>query len=432
MVTNVEHTIANSIDAFAQIKRKKVLLIGDVLLDRYTFGAAKRISPEAPVPVLHVSHEEVRLGGAGNVACNLQALNQEVIFLSRIGNDPSGRELKIACEKAGISSEFLIEDPSFKTPTKVRLIASSQQMVRIDYENSFSPPAQILSKLKALVPELIEQADIVALSDYGKGFLDDELLQVIIDCASKKGIPVITDPKGSQFERYSGTTILKPNLQEANTASGLQAPYSLDAVALALHKRVKMDCLMVTRSDEGISLYFRNGKNLHFPVAKKDVRDVTGAGDTVLAVLVAGMASGLDLSTIVPLCNTAASIAIERVGCAVISWEDIALRLFESMQHKKVLKKSDLPLLKYAFENKHVSLVEISSRDVEALTLLRVIHQVSKAEDHAIIAHFVDADCPSELIETAAAIQSVQAVLMDCISPHDAENTLNVIQKTNL
>ncbi len=433
------------IEAFSQIKRKKVLLVGDLILDRYTFGVAQRISPEAPVPVLNVDHEDIRLGGVGNVAYNLSALNQDVTVLSRIGRDSSGDLILESFKNAGIASDNLLIDSTYQTPTKVRLIASSQQIARIDYEKITPISDSIHAEVLERIPELVENADIIAISDYAKGFLTDQIISFLIQKANEKGIPVVTDPKGTRFDRYSGTTLLKPNFQEACAAAHLSSNSSIEEIAKNLHDKLKMDVLMITRSENGISLFYRDGRSEHFAVSKKEVRDVTGAGDTVLSVLVSGIVSGLDLAQTIPLCNIAASLAIEKVGCAVVSWDEIAGRYYDThyqsnfsnesahcpqvhqelLHTGKVLTRRELPFLEYAFKKKQVCLLQIPSKShMDTLKLIRSIHERSRESKKMVIAHFLDTLCPIELIEAVASLKSVDAVLTGCISEEEARLVL--------
>src|SRR5271170_7527422 len=196
-----------------------VLVIGDFMLDTYTTGKINRISPEAPVSVLHVQKEESRPGGAGNVALNLLSLGAKVYTVGRIGNDYAGDELKDALEKEGIDIEHLIFQKGYKTPVKNRLIADAQQVLRVDFETVTSLPEQLEEWIIERLSPLIDKVQIVAISDYGKGFLSRNLLQQVIQISNSKGIPVIVDPKGDDFSKYAGATVIKPNLQEVYIAS---------------------------------------------------------------------------------------------------------------------------------------------------------------------------------------------------------------------
>jgi D-beta-D-heptose 7-phosphate kinase/D-beta-D-heptose 1-phosphate adenosyltransferase len=311
------------------IQRKKILVIGDFMLDVYTFGDVHRISPEAPVPVLRVVEESRRPGGAGNAILNLVSLGMEVIAVGRVGNDVGGSTFLQEMAKERVDTRGVICDFSFQTPLKNRMIAAGQQLLRIDYERPSPLKPHLESEVVASLPKLLEKVEIVAISDYAKGFLTPSLLSSLIGLANQRGIPVIVDPKGIDFTRYHGATLIKPNLLEAVGAAGLGMEATLDDIASRIMKTVTIDCLMVTRSKEGISVFQRDKIRQDFPAHVHEVKDVTGAGDTVLAIITAALANRLSIAEAAKLANIAAGIAIERVGCARISLSDLAARLVE-------------------------------------------------------------------------------------------------------
>lgn len=306
------------------------LLLGDFMLDVYTIGKVKRISPEAPVPVIEVMRQEARPGGAGNAVLNLAALKGEVIAVGRVGQDEEGKRLLSRLQEAGANTQYVLAEPEYKTPVKNRLIANHQQLLRVDTETliplSPSLEAYLMEQLSLLIP----QVEVVAVSDYGKGFLTRPLLSRAIDLCRIHKVPILIDPKGSDFSKYRGASILKPNLQEAYTAAKMNHSEPLNEVAEAIFQSVQIDRLLITRSEEGMSLFEPSGARFDFPVHAKEVKDVTGAGDTVLAVICASLACGLDISTAAQLSNTAAAIAIERVGCVQVTLEDLKTRLLEN------------------------------------------------------------------------------------------------------
>lgn len=309
---------------------KRILVAGDFMLDVYTVGEVQRISPEAPVPVLRVLEESHRPGGAGNTLLNLISLGMEVVAVGRIGNDWGGERFLQTLEKEGVSLQGILHDPSYRTPVKNRMIATGQQLLRVDFENPMRLTAEAEDRFSASLPSLFEGIDVVAISDYAKGFLTFRVLEELIHYAKEKSIPVIVDPKGRDFSRYEGATVLKPNLSEAVAAAGLGAEATLDEVAHKILKDVSVDNLMITRSDKGISLYTdKVGDRKDFPAQLHEIKDVTGAGDTVLAVIAAALANHFDLSEAAQLANIAAGIAIERLGCARISLADLATRLLK-------------------------------------------------------------------------------------------------------
>lgn len=300
------------------LKPKTVLVVGDFMLDVYTLGHVSRISPEAPVPVLQVSEEKAVAGGAGNAVLNLRSLGMDVRVLGRIGDDPAGRELKHYLQQEGVDTTHLMVDPSSPTPRKNRMMADHHQLLRVDHEKPLPLNPEAVDRIQANLSQLLEGVEVIAISDYGKGFLTPYFLQKLIESAK---VPVIVDPKGMDFSRYNGATLIKPNVSEAFAAAGLGMEASLDEVAAKLLNDIQMKALMVTRSAEGISLFQASRED--FPTTVHEVRDVTGAGDTVLAVITAALANGCPLDHATILANRAAALAIARVGCARISLRDL-------------------------------------------------------------------------------------------------------------
>ncbi len=225
----------------------RVLVIGDFMLDTYTAGKVKRISPEAPVSVLHVQKKESLPGGAGNVVLNLISLGAKVIAVGRVGFDAAGDELRDSLEREGVDIENLLLQKGYKTPVKNRLIADAQQILRVDFESLSPLPGQIEQEVLERLPQLMEKVQIIAISDYAKGFLSPLLLQKIIQMASSKEIPVIVDPKGNDFSKYSGATVINPNLSEAYAAAKLPADAPLDQVASVILQSCGVEMLIVTR-----------------------------------------------------------------------------------------------------------------------------------------------------------------------------------------
>lgn len=266
------------------VNPNKILVIGDFLLDTYTMGQVKRISPEAPVAVLKVEHEEHRPGGAGNVVLNLLSLGASVVAVGRIGSDPMGEALRHALSSERVDVRGLFVQQCYPTPVKNRVIANNQQIVRIDRETIIPLPHPLELDVFALLPELLQDVDLIAISDYGKGFLTKKVLQAVIHEGRARGIPLIADPKGNDFSKYAGVTILKPNLGETYAAANMLPDESLEDAAHRILSKVEVEVLMVTRAESGISLFFKGGDRRDFPVKIREVKDVTGAGDTVLAV----------------------------------------------------------------------------------------------------------------------------------------------------
>lgn len=306
-------------------KTQKVLLLGDFMLDVYTFGKAVRLSPEAPVPLLTVEKETYLPGGGGNAVLNLLTLGMDVIAVGRVGDDMAGRRFLEMISEPRVDTAGIIFEERFQTPLKKRMIADQQQLLRVDYEKVEPLSLETEKKVKDYLEGAIKKVSVVAISDYGKGFFTPSLLQYTIALAQSHFLPVIIDPKGTDFSKYKGATLIKPNLNEAYLACGLSHDVPLKEVASKLLSF--SDILMITRAKEGLSLFWKNGEECHFPAEIKQVRDVTGAGDTVLAVITALMGNGADLKKNAYLANIAAGIAIERLGCARVSKDEILERL---------------------------------------------------------------------------------------------------------
>jgi len=297
----------------------RVLVVGDVMLDRYWFGDVTRISPEAPVPVLKVSKVEERPGGAANVARNIASLGAHCTLLSVVGVDEAGDCLqRLLTEQGGVDA-MLHRDDSISTIVKLRAIARHQQLLRIDFE---TPPShEVLNAKLADFHAKLPHADVVVLSDYGKGGLAH--IAEMIRAARAAGKPVLVDPKGDDYARYQGATLLTPNRSEFREVAGSwKNEAELTAKAQKLRAELKLDALMVTRSEEGMSL-FREHDVLHEPTQAREVFDVSGAGDTVIATLAVMLASGADMGDAVRIANRAAGIVVGKLGTAVVSREEI-------------------------------------------------------------------------------------------------------------
>jgi rfaE bifunctional protein kinase chain/domain len=297
----------------------KILIIGDVMLDRYWFGQVTRISPEAPVPVLKVTSVEERPGGAANVARNIAALGAEATLLSVVGADEGGSALeKLLNEHSNLTAK-LHRDSSISTIIKLRAMAKHQQLLRIDFE---TPPSHevlqaVLSDFRTQLP----LADVVILSDYGKGGLAH--ITEMIRLAREAGKLVLVDPKGDNYQRYRGATLLTPNLSEFREVAGSwKDEAELNTKAESLRAELDLDALLVTRSEDGMSLYFNN-QVFHEPTQTREVFDVSGAGDTVIATLAVMLASGAALPEAMRIANRAAGIVVGKLGTASVSRDEI-------------------------------------------------------------------------------------------------------------
>jgi len=379
---------------------------GDFLLDRYVFGKTARISPEAPVPVLHVTREEDRPGGAGNVVLNLVSLGMQVTALGRIGRDAAGTRVAVALQNESVATE-LFPDTSYQTSVKTRLIAQSQQLIRFDHEELHAPNEALEEEILKRLPIIIPGHDLIAISDYAKGFLTNKILAAIIQTARALNIPVIADPKGSDFSKYAGSTVLKPNLGEAYAAAGLPHGSDLELAARAIFQRTAVDVLMVTRSEAGISLYYPEKESEHHPVEAKTILDVTGAGDSVLAMLSAALANGISLSEATQLANIAGAVAVEQLGCARISLSDIATHMI-SAPHNKLFTEEHTPALQHALQNRpftELRLVKGTEADIRLLKAIRAI-KAKNAQDLLVSIEKHDED----LVDTLTSLRDVNFI----------------------
>jgi len=293
----------------------RILVVGDLMLDRYWHGDSSRISPEAPVPILHVTQCQERPGGAGNVALNLAALGCQTTLLSVVGNDVTGKVLEYLLTKAGINCQLHRLD-NFPTITKLRVSGRNQQLVRLDFESA-------LDSLSAenLVPDcerLLADTDVLILSDYGKGTLNHAAQ--LIATAKKLGVPVLVDPKSVDFSRYQGATLITPNLKEFIAVVGaVDNDEELVSKGQQLIHAHALDSLLITRSEQGMTLLRSNHPPLHLPTHAREVYDVTGAGDTVIALMAACIAAGESLEQAAALSNIAAGVVVKKTGAATVS-----------------------------------------------------------------------------------------------------------------
>lgn len=395
----------------------RVLVIGDFMLDTYTTGKVKRISPEAPVSVLHVQKEESRPGGAGNVVLNLVSLGAKVIAVGRIGYDLAGEQLRDSLESEGVDTENIFLQKGYKTPVKNRLIADAQQVLRVDFE-TVSPLSENVEEqvLERLSP-ILDKVNIVAISDYGKGFLSRSLLKRIIEMSREKEIPVIVDPKGDDFSKYQGATVIKPNLTEAYAAAKLPAEENLENVASNILKNCGSELLLITRSEAGISLFNNSGQRIDFPVRSKEVKDVTGAGDTVLAMISVALANKLDIRYGAQLANIAAGMAIEKLGCARINISEMAERLLEYDVENKIFDEEHLYALQQALKGKRYSVLGLDSTQGMSTTLFRSLRKLaSRDSEKKLIVYVRDNDPDEEFVSLLSSLAEVDFIVLKCES----------------
>ncbi|MFZ7233382.1 bifunctional D-glycero-beta-D-manno-heptose-7-phosphate kinase/D-glycero-beta-D-manno-heptose 1-phosphate adenylyltransferase HldE [Avibacterium avium] len=298
-----------------QFQQAKVLVLGDVMLDRYWFGATNRISPEAPVPVVRVQENEERAGGAANVAMNIASLNVPVQLLGLTGQDEAGSALSTMLEKQNIDCNF-VQLASHPTITKLRVLSRHQQLLRLDFEEDFHnvESDSLLAKLQSAV----QNFGALILSDYGKGTLNQ--VQAMIQIARQANVPVLIDPKGTDFERYRGATLLTPNMSEFEAVVGkCHSEDDIVEKGLKLIRDIELRALLVTRSEKGMTLLRPDQPPFHLPTEAKEVFDVTGAGDTVISVLATALADGRSFEESCYLANVAAGIVVGKLGTSTVS-----------------------------------------------------------------------------------------------------------------
>ena len=298
--------------------KARILVVGDVMLDRYWFGEVTRISPEAPVPIVKVERTEERPGGAANVARNIASLGAVVELLSVIGDDEPGKQLQRLISDAGVSANLHC-DATISTTVKLRVIGRQQQLLRIDFETT--PSREVLADKLLDFGLLLENCDVVILSDYGKGGLAH--ISKMITMAREKGKSILIDPKGDDYSRYRGATLLTPNRAELRQVVGRWTSESdLEARVQKLRKDLRLDALLLTRSEEGMTLY-QEGAMHHEPARAREVYDVSGAGDTVIAVVAAMLAGGCTLEAAASVANIAAGIVVGKLGTATVGLSEL-------------------------------------------------------------------------------------------------------------
>ncbi|MFZ0274111.1 MAG: bifunctional D-glycero-beta-D-manno-heptose-7-phosphate kinase/D-glycero-beta-D-manno-heptose 1-phosphate adenylyltransferase HldE [Acidobacteriaceae bacterium] len=323
----------------------RVLVVGDVMLDRYIWGDVERISPEAPVPIVHAMQRNERPGGAANVAMNITGLGANAILFGFFGNDEDGAALENRVRESGVESR-MTRVAGHPTTAKLRILSGRQQMLRLDTEQVTGYPEAAYAALIAAVDAALADTDAVVLSDYAKGVLTEELCQHVIKASKARGIPVLVDPKQRDFRRYRGATTICPNLHELSTVVGLPVKDSdaLLAAGQSLVSELGLESLIATMSEKGIAVLRKDSKFVASAVARQ-VFDVSGAGDTVIATLALAVASGLKMETAVQLANVAAGIVVGKVGTVPVDRDELLTSLMPEIElraEEKVLTLDDL------------------------------------------------------------------------------------------
>lgn len=303
-----------------------ILVIGDIMLDRYWWGSVTRISPEAPVPVVRLDKTSVTLGGAANVAANIVGLGMRAEIISVIGTDSEGRELRTILANGGISDAGLVGLSGRPTTVKTRVVAHGQHVTRVDHEAAADLDAGEESAVLDRISDRLPGAKVVVVSDYAKGLLTEKILNVVIGSSRSANIPVLVDPKGRRYSKYSGATILTPNKREAAEACSMDESESgvVEHAGNVLLHDLGLDALLITRGEEGMSLFEQERKPRHMPTQAREIYDVTGAGDTVLAAMAVGLALGKSFADAAAVANAAAGLAVEQVGTTIVTKEMLA------------------------------------------------------------------------------------------------------------
>jgi len=323
------HTLHGLLDRFAGTR---VMCIGDLMYDRFVYGDVGRISAEAPIPVLHVSHEKAMLGGVGNAARNVVALGSRCVLVAVVGDDLAGTQIRALAESEDGLEPHLVVEAGRKSTVKTRYIADGQQLLRADEEVTRPLAPDTSRRLIDTTDEMLKEVDVVVLSDYAKGVLGDELLAILTANARSAGVPVIADPKRRDFATYAGVTVLKPNESELAAATSMPCVTDEDVAAAARSamSQCGFSAVLVSRSKKGISLIEADAEPLHLPARALEVFDVSGAGDTVVAATAVAMAAGADLAAAAQLANVAGGVVVGKVGTAVVGRDELASALMEA------------------------------------------------------------------------------------------------------
>lgn len=301
-----------------QLSQARVLVVGDVMLDRYWYGSVERISPEAPVPVVRITREEERNGGAANVAYNVVTLGAQSSLLTVVGDDEASHKLQALVMGTGISTHFA-RDADLKTTVKLRIIGRQQQLLRLDFENT--PKTELLASQTATFATLLPEHDAILFSDYGKGGLAH--VSDMITGARAAGKPILIDPKGTDYSRYKSATVITPNRTELQQVIGAWSDEAdLQIKCHNLRLQLNLSAVLLTRSEEGMTLFDAQGQ-CHVSAQAREVFDVTGAGDTVIATMATFVAAGMSLRDALPLANRAGGLVVGKFGTATVSFEEL-------------------------------------------------------------------------------------------------------------
>ncbi len=315
----------------------RVLVVGDVILDDFLYGVAERISPEAPVPVVDIRKQSTQLGGAANVVNNVAALGAKAALCGVIGNDEGGNRILALLHSLGVPTEGCVVEIGRATSVKTRVVAANQQVVRFDREDRSPLSDGARKKLLGFIRRAKKNFNAIIISDYGKGVVSEELVASILDLAKGQGIPVLVDPKPENFPIYRGATAVTPNLKEAGVTLGrrLETNEQVSAAGRELIEKFDLEMALITRGEQGMSLFRQSGQPTHIPTRARQVFDVTGAGDTVIAAFTLAMTSGAEPGEAAELANHAAGLVVGKLGTATVSQNEIRSAIVERLEEKK-------------------------------------------------------------------------------------------------
>ncbi len=313
-------------DIVQKLSKQSVLVVGDTMVDKFIWGKVSRISPEAPVPVVEISNETETLGGAGNVASNITSLGASSYLVTVIGDDNDGKNMKDMLKRKNINTDFVVVDKNRPTTIKTRIIASHQQVVRVDKEikGSFSGGTEV--NILKNIEKVMEKVNGVIISDYAKGVVSEKILKKIIALAKEKNIPVTVDPKIENFKKYKHITCMTPNTKEAiegMNAKNISTDEDIAMLGNKILKTLKSESVLITRGEKGMTIIEKNNKITHIPTRAKEVYDVTGAGDTVIATMTLALSAKVDLVTSSEIANFAAGIVVGKVGTATVTQKEL-------------------------------------------------------------------------------------------------------------
>ncbi len=312
-------------EILAQFPQRKILVLGDIMVDEYIWGVVSRISPEAPVPVVEVEDENIRLGGAANVVANIRALRGQADLVGVAGGDSMAERLLHEIEQIGVKLDGIVVDRSRKTTIKTRVVAGSQHVVRFDRESTEDLDDGLGGRIQELVQDRLDHVDALVISDYGKGVINARLLEVVVPLARARGVVTVVDPKINHFDLYRQVSVLTPNHREAMAAWGRPIRGEADLAAAGRHlvDRLKVQAVLVTRGERGMSLYEGNGRVSQIPAVAKEVFDVTGAGDTVVGSMALALASRATMVEAAQVANHAAGVVVGKRGTATVSLAEL-------------------------------------------------------------------------------------------------------------